>query len=159
MRPELDEWALDGAEWMSRRSKDPSHKVGAIVLRPDGTLAGGGYNGFPKHVCDDPALYADKAKKRRRIQHAERNAINAPIQGSAADMIKLAMIRIQKAIDAGGYQTKLLLQVHDELIFDVPIEEKQIMQTLVKSEMEQALPLKIPVEVGLGWGSNWLEAH
>ena len=90
---------------------------------------------------------------------AERNAINAPIQGSAADMIKLAMIRIQKAIDAGGYQTKLLLQVHDELIFDVPIEEKQIMQTLVKSEMEQALPLKIPVEVGLGWGSNWLEAH
>jgi dCMP deaminase len=75
MRPDLDEWALDGAEWMSRRSKDPSHKVGAIVLRPDGTLAGGGYNGFPKHVCDDPALYADKATKRRRIQHAERNAV------------------------------------------------------------------------------------
>ena len=75
MRPDLDQWVLDGAAWMSRRSKDPSHKVGAIVLRPDGTLAGGGYNGFPKHVCDDPALYADKAKKRRRIQHAERNAV------------------------------------------------------------------------------------
>mgnify|MGYP003351417787 CR=1 FL=1 len=75
MIPDLDTWALDGAEWMSRRSKDPSHRVGAIVLRPDGTLASGGYNGFPRHVCDDPSLYADKLKKRRRIQHAERNAV------------------------------------------------------------------------------------
>jgi dCMP deaminase len=76
MRPDLDTWALDGAEWMARRSKDPSHQVGAIILRPDGTLVSGGYNGFPRGVSDDPALYDDKPTKRRRIQHAERNAIN-----------------------------------------------------------------------------------
>ena len=75
-RPDLDTWALDGAEWMARRSKDPNHRVGAIILRPDGTLVSGGYNGFPRGVDDAPALYADKPTKRRRIQHAERNAIN-----------------------------------------------------------------------------------
>ena len=73
-RPDIDEWALDGAEWMARRSKDPAHKVGAIILRADGTLASGGYNGFPRGVDDDPALYANKEVKRRRIQHAEINA-------------------------------------------------------------------------------------
>ena len=75
-RPDLDTWALDGAEWMAQRSKDPSHRVGAIILRADGTLVSGGYNGFPRGVSDDPSLYADKPTKRRRIQHAERNAIN-----------------------------------------------------------------------------------
>lgn len=74
-RPDLQKWALDGAEWMAQRSKDPHHKVGAIILRADGTLVSGGYNGFPRGVNDDPALYADKPTKRRRIQHAERNAV------------------------------------------------------------------------------------
>lgn len=75
-RPDLDTWALDGAEWMARRSKDPSHRVGAVILRSDGTLVSGGYNGFPRGVNDDPGLYANKTIKRLRIQHAERNAIN-----------------------------------------------------------------------------------
>lgn len=90
---------------------------------------------------------------------AERNAINAPIQGTAADMIKLAMINIHRKMKEEGLQSRMILQVHDELLFDVPVAEKQRMELLVLSEMQKALPLKVPVEVEAGWGSNWLEAH
>lgn len=90
---------------------------------------------------------------------AERNAINAPIQGSAADMIKLAMISVYDALKKGGFKTRLLLQVHDELIFDVPKDEIEEVKTLVEKCMREALPLKVPVEVGMGTGRSWLEAH
>lgn len=91
---------------------------------------------------------------------AERNAINAPIQGSAADMIKLAMIQIHtKMNEIGGLRSKMILQVHDELLFDVHKEELDLMQQLVKREMEKAMPLKVPVVVETGFGNNWLEAH
>lgn len=90
---------------------------------------------------------------------AERNAINAPIQGSAADMIKLAMIRIQKDLANGNFKTKLLLQVHDELIFDVPKDELDRVKPVIENAMVEALPLKVPVEVGMGTGRSWLEAH
>ncbi|MGE0568687.1 MAG: DNA polymerase I, partial [Bacteroidia bacterium] len=90
---------------------------------------------------------------------AERNAINAPIQGSAADMIKLAMINIDKEIKKQKLRSKMLLQVHDELIFDVYKPELELMQKLVSQLMKEALPLKVPVEVGMGVGNNWLEAH
>ena len=90
---------------------------------------------------------------------AERNAINAPIQGSAADMIKLAMIRIQKELAKGKFETKLLLQVHDELVFDVPKDEVDRVKPVIEKAMTEALPLKVPVEVGIGTGRSWLEAH
>lgn len=90
---------------------------------------------------------------------SERNAVNAPIQGSAADMIKLAMIRVQQDLVLGNFKTKLLLQVHDELIFDVPNEEVETVQPVIEKAMREALPLKVPVEVGMGTGRNWLEAH
>lgn len=90
---------------------------------------------------------------------AERNAINAPIQGSAADMIKLAMINIHKELSTGKYKTRMLLQVHDELIFDVPKEEVDVIKPVIEKCMREALPLKVPVEVGMGTGSSWLEAH
>lgn len=90
---------------------------------------------------------------------AERNAINAPIQGSAADMIKLAMINIHKELSTGKYKTRMLLQVHDELIFDVPKDEVDIIKPVIEKCMREALPLKVPVEVGMGTGSSWLEAH
>ncbi len=90
---------------------------------------------------------------------SERNAVNAPIQGSAADMIKLAMIRVQQELVLGNFKTKLLLQVHDELIFDVPKEEVDTVQPVIEKAMREALPLKVPVEVGMGTGRNWLEAH
>lgn len=89
----------------------------------------------------------------------ERNAVNAPIQGSAADIIKIAMVRIQKRLDEGNYQTKMLLQVHDELVFDMHKAEMDVLQTLIKEEMEQAFSLAVPLEVEMGYGNNWLEAH
>ena len=90
---------------------------------------------------------------------AERNAVNAPIQGSAADIIKIAMINIHKKLIAGNYKTKMLLQVHDELVFDVYKPELEEMKTLIKSEMENAYTLAVPLNVDLDIGNNWLEAH
>jgi DNA polymerase-1 len=90
---------------------------------------------------------------------AERNAINAPIQGTAADMIKLAMIRVDKRMKQEQLRSKMLIQVHDELLFDVHKEELDVMVELVKYEMENAMLLKVPVIAEAGWGENWLEAH
>ena len=90
---------------------------------------------------------------------AERNAVNAPIQGSAADIIKLAMIHIHDKLIAGNYKTKMLLQVHDELVFDVYKPELEKMKILIKEEMEKAYILSVPLDVELGTGDNWLEAH
>lgn len=90
---------------------------------------------------------------------AERNAINAPIQGSAADMIKLAMIRLHEIICKRELKTRMLLQVHDELVFDVPVEEVDEVKELIVTEMRNALTLSVPVEVEAGTGKNWLEAH
>jgi DNA polymerase I len=90
---------------------------------------------------------------------AERNAINAPIQGSAADMIKLAMIKIHGALQKSTLRSKMLLQVHDELVFDVYKPELQELKALVEKHMKEALPLEVPIEVGMGSGKNWLEAH
>ncbi|MFL5765877.1 MAG: DNA polymerase I [Bacteroidia bacterium] len=92
--------------------------------------------------------------------YAERNAINAPIQGSAADMIKIAMINIQKDFREKGVKSKMLLQVHDELVFDVLKEELDIVKPIIEDRMRNAIPsLKVPMEVGMGTGLNWLEAH
>lgn len=74
-RPDLDTWALNLAEHVSTRSRDPSVKVGAVILRADNTVAACGYNGFPRGLCDDPEIYLDKARKRLRVVHAEMNAI------------------------------------------------------------------------------------
>ncbi|PWK20863.1 DNA polymerase I [Xanthomarina spongicola] len=90
---------------------------------------------------------------------AERNAINAPIQGSAADIIKIAMINIHNKLVTNNYKTKMLLQVHDELVFDVYKPELETIKTLVKTEMEKAFKLKVPLDVDLDVGDNWLEAH
>ena len=90
---------------------------------------------------------------------AERNAVNAPIQGSAADIIKIAMINIHKKLKEGNYKTKMLLQVHDELVFDAYKSELEELKTIIQSEMENAYTLEVPLEVDMGTGNNWLEAH
>jgi DNA polymerase I len=90
---------------------------------------------------------------------AERNAINAPIQGSAADIIKLAMVKIFEAFHVKQLRSKMILQVHDELIFDVYNPEIEEVKIIVRKEMEQALSLKVPLDVDMGLGNNWLEAH
>lgn len=91
--------------------------------------------------------------------YAERNAINAPIQGSAADIIKVAMIRIHQRFLKEGIQAKMILQVHDELNFSVPLNEKEKVEKIVIEEMERAYPMQVPLKADCGWGKNWLEAH
>jgi len=91
--------------------------------------------------------------------HAERNAINAPIQGSAADIIKIAMINIQNEIEKRGLQSKMILQVHDELVFDVLKTEVDEMKALVKDKMENAIEISVPLTVEMEIGDNWLQAH
>ena len=91
--------------------------------------------------------------------YAERNAINAPIQGTAADIIKIAMVRIHKRMLAEGVQSRMILQVHDELNFSVKPNEKELVQRLVIEEMQAAAQLRVPLIADCGWGDNWLEAH
>lgn len=90
---------------------------------------------------------------------AERNAVNAPIQGSAADIIKIAMINIYKKLSSENWKSKMLLQVHDELVFDVHHSELEKIQPMIKYEMENAFKLDVPLDVEIGIGKNWLEAH
>ena len=89
----------------------------------------------------------------------ERNAVNAPIQGSAADIIKIAMIKIHNILKSGSYKSKMLLQVHDELVFDIYDDEMTTLKPLIKETMESAYKMSIPLTVDLGEGNNWLEAH
>uniref|UniRef100_UPI003F6D7593 DNA polymerase I n=1 Tax=Polaribacter sp. TaxID=1920175 RepID=UPI003F6D7593 len=90
---------------------------------------------------------------------AERNAVNAPIQGSAADIIKLAMINIYNRFEKEGFKSKMLLQVHDELVFDAHKDELETIEPIIKHEMENAFKMSVPLDVEIGLGYNWLEAH
>ncbi|MDZ7260846.1 MAG: DNA polymerase I, partial [candidate division KSB1 bacterium] len=103
-----------------------------------------------------PEILSDN---RRMREFAERTAINTPIQGTAADLIKVAMINISRRLKERGLKTKMILQVHDELVFEVPKEELEQVRQLVKQEMEGAIQLDVPIKVDIGVGANWLEAH
>ena len=92
--------------------------------------------------------------------HAERNAVNTPIQGTAADMIKIAMVNVHKALKEGNFKTKMILQVHDELVFDAHKEELDQVRLIIEEKMKNAIPnLKVPILVSMDTGQNWLEAH
>jgi DNA polymerase-1 len=91
--------------------------------------------------------------------NAERNAINSPIQGSAADIIKIAMVRIHEAMEEANLKSSMILQVHDELNFDVIPTEIEALRSIVKVQMEKAAQLKVPLTIDMGMGGNWLEAH
>ncbi len=100
-----------------------------------------------------------KAANRQVREFAERIAINTPVQGSAADMIKIAMIRIAKRLKVEKFAARMLLQVHDELVFEAPDSELEKLEQLVRKEMSGAMPLRVPIEVEVGSGANWLAAH
>ena len=134
------------------------------------------FPGVKKYMTDTIAFaqkhgYVETVTGRRRYMRdirssnatvrgaAERNAINAPIQGSAADMIKIAMIDIHEELRRRNLKTRMLLQVHDELVFDLYIPEKEQVLPLVEEKMKQAIKLPVPIEVEMGVGKNWLEAH
>ena len=91
--------------------------------------------------------------------YSERNAINAPIQGTAADMIKIAMVDIAEWMRKEKLQSRMILQVHDELVFDAHRDEQEKLQEKISELMINALPLDVPMEVGTGLGENWLQAH
>lgn len=92
--------------------------------------------------------------------NAERMAINTPVQGSAADMIKIAMINIHRRMQEEGFKSKMILQVHDELVFDAHKDELDRLTPMIEHEMKNAMPnLKVPIVVGIDQGANWLEAH
>jgi DNA polymerase-1 len=89
----------------------------------------------------------------------ERVAMNTPIQGTAADLIKLAMVTVDRTLREGGFKTRMLLQVHDELLFEVPLDEVEKVRPLIVDAMQHALPLRVPILVETGTGTNWLQAH
>ena len=102
-----------------------------------------------------PDLNSDN---RQRREMAERMALNAPIQGSAADIIKVAMLRVEEALRGEGLRSRMLLQVHDELVLEVPASEKETVETLVRAEMGAAVELDVPLDVSVGWGRTWHDA-
>ncbi len=117
-------------------------------------------NGYVETIMGRRRYLRDINSRNAVIRNfAERNAINAPIQGSSADMIKIAMINIYKKLVDKNFKTKMVLQVHDELVFDVPIDELDEIKDIVKNEMINAVKLKIPVVVDMSDGDNWLQAH
>jgi len=117
-------------------------------------------NGYVQTVLGRRRYLKDIDSRNAMVRSgAERNAVNAPIQGSAADIIKIAMINIYNKLQDGNYKSKMLLQVHDELVFDVYKSELATIKALVKNEMENAFTMEVPLDVELDTGLNWLEAH
>ena len=117
-------------------------------------------NGYVKTISDRRRYLKDINSRNAVVRGAsERNAVNAPIQGSAADIIKIAMINIYKKLNEGDFKSKMLLQVHDELVFDVYTPELESIKLLIKTEMENAYTMVVPLDVEMDIGKNWLEAH
>jgi DNA polymerase I len=117
-------------------------------------------NGYVETVLNRRRYLKDINSRNAVVRGAaERNAVNAPIQGSAADIIKLAMINIHKRFEQENFKSKMILQVHDELVFDAHKDEIDIIKPIIKHEMEHAFSLKVPLDVEIGLGNNWLEAH
>lgn len=135
-------------------------KYRGVYLYIQKTLEEARKNGYVKTPLNRrrylPELQSPIASVR---QASERMAINTPLQGTAADIIKIAMIRIQNRIEELGLSTKMIIQVHDELVFEVPEKEFQTAISVIKNEMEKVIELLIPIKVSIHWGKNWAEAH
>jgi len=124
------------------------------------TIARARRDGYVATLMGRRRYLPDIASRNQNIRgNAERQAINMPIQGTAADMIKIAMIRVDRAIREAGMRSRMLLQVHDELLCEVPGAEVKPMEALLRERMQNAMPLTVPVSVDVGTGKNWLEAH
>lgn len=126
----------------------------------DVSIARARENGFVETISGRKRFLADINSKNAIVRgYAERNAINAPIQGSAADIIKIAMVRIFNLLEEKKLHSKMILQVHDELNFNVPVNELAEIRQIVTQEMENAYKLRVPLKTDVGVGENWLEAH
>ena len=126
----------------------------------DNTIEFAEENGYVKTQTGRRRQLRDINSRNRTLKKAaERLAMNSPIQGTAADMLKLAMIKVFRALKDGGFETKMLLTVHDEIVFDMRRDEEDVVKPLIEEAMKTALALPIPIEVEMGTGKNWLEAH
>jgi DNA polymerase I len=131
-----------------------------VKVYMDTTVAEATEVGYTMTLMNRKRYLPDLLSKNRQLREAAgRVAINSPVQGSAADMIKLAMIQLAKKIREKKLKSRMILQVHDELVFECPEVEEQEMRALVKKEMEEVVPLKVPLVVDMGWGKNWNTAH
>jgi DNA polymerase-1 len=126
----------------------------------DGCIAHAREKGYVTTLMGRRLPIADIASQNFNIRgYAERNAINYPIQGSAADIIKQAMVNIDRRLRREGLKSRLIMQVHDELVFEVPETEIVAMEQLVEHEMSHAVPCRVPLKVDMNYGANWNEAH
>jgi DNA polymerase-1 len=124
-----------------------------------GTVVEAKQRGYTTTIFGRRRLITELASDNFRIrQMGERMAQNAPVQGSAADIFKLAMIEVDRAIDDAGLSTRMLLTVHDELVFEVPLDEQPTAEPLIRATMESVCTLRVPLAVDVGWGPNWAEA-
>jgi len=131
-----------------------------VKIYMDETVAEAEKLGYTQTMMNRKRYMPDLKSQNRQVREAAgRVAINSPVQGSAADLIKLAMIRLAQQISKKKLKSRMILQVHDELVFECPQEEEQEMRALVKKEMEEVFPLKVPLVVDMGWGKNWNTAH
>jgi DNA polymerase-1 len=135
-------------------------QYGTIKTYMDETVAKARENGYVETIMKRRRYLPDINSSNAIVRgFAERNSINAPIQGSAADIIKMAMVAVYQEMKKTNLKSKMILQVHDELVFDVHIDEIEQMKSLVKNAMENAVQLAVPMEVEMELAKNWLEAH
>jgi DNA polymerase-1 len=132
----------------------------AISSYIEDTLAAARETGYVETIFGRRRYLPDITSKNGTVRAlAERNAINAPIQGTSADIIKLAMINVDRRLRKEGLASRMVLQIHDELVFDAVREEVEVLQRIVKEEMENVTTLSVPLTVECNYGNNWLEAH
>jgi len=123
------------------------------------TIADATTNGFTTTMFGRRRQLPELASSNFRIrQMGERMAQNAPVQGAAADIFKLAMIDCDRALEAGGFETRMILTVHDELVFEVPIAERAAVEPVVRDTMESVCELRVPLVVDIGFGATWADA-
>jgi DNA polymerase-1 len=136
------------------------NKYSGVLLFIENTIKEATINGYTTtmmgRVRPIPEL---KSSNNAQKEHGQRQAINSPVQGSAADIIKIAMINVHKEIVKRGLKTRMILQIHDELLLETPDDEISIALDLVKELMEGACPMSVPLKVDIGSGKNWAEAH
>ena len=126
----------------------------------DDTIAVARKLGYTATLMNRKRYLPDINSKNKQVREStERIAINSPVQGSAADLIKMAMIRLHRLIKERKLKSKIILQVHDELLLECPPDECEKVEAMVKKEMEHVYPLNVPLVVDMGWGKNWNEAH
>jgi DNA polymerase-1 len=135
-------------------------RYGRVRAYLDSVLAQARSKGYVTTLLNRRRYLAEINSPQAQVrQFAERMAINAPIQGTAADLIKVAMVRISRRLGEEGFEAAMIMQVHDELVFEAPAAEQEALKALIRREMEGVIQLQVPLKVEISSGKNWDEAH